>query len=176
MRYVNSLRVCLLTAVFSLASCKSQSGVASLRFVNPLRTDPPVDASKLRIEVSTTVFSEAEPIEPLALPQYPHAALAAHTGAITIVVKIRVGKDGLVKEVSRSLADTSFPTRFDSDFHRSIEAALAQWRFEPAEISRLEPVKDGPPIVADSTEAETSFDVEFRFSQSGAVTSKSLQP
>jgi hypothetical protein len=176
MRTSIPLWVCFLAAIFSLAGCESQTGVSSLKFVDPMRAEPPVDATKLRIEVPTKVFSDAEPIEPLALPQYPPAALAAHAGMVTIAVRITVGRDGLVKAVSRSLADVSVPTRFDRDFHSAIDAALAKWKFVPAETSVLEPVKDGPPIVTTSTEVETSFDVEFRFSPTGTVTEKGLQP
>ena len=160
----------LITLVF-LDGCQHSSGVASIKFIDSEHPQPPADARELKVEIGTTVFVEAQPIEPLAIPVYPRVALAANLGSVTIAVKISVDKDGRVEAVSPSMAGISLPTRFYQQFHEAIETAIAQWRFEPAKLARLEPAKKGPPIVTGEQNAETSFDIAFTFSRSGTVSS-----
>lgn len=118
----------------------------------------------MRIAAPTTVFIPAVPIEPLVDPVYPPAALAAGTGRVTFAVNVSVGKDGRVTAVRPSLAGVSIPTRFDPEFHEAIEAALAQWRFDPAKWAALVPQADGRPLVTGLEDTEDSFDLSFTFS------------
>ena len=158
----------------SLCGCTNPSGSSTYAFINPSYDAPPVDASSLKLTAPTAAFQDADPIEPLAVPRYPSAALSAGIPRVTITVRITVGKDGHVESIARSLADMSFPTRFDREFHAAIEGALRQWRFRPAELARLDVGSDGRPIITESEETDTSFDVQFTFSPSGAVTSNRL--
>ncbi len=127
----------------------------------------PRDASKLRIAKSMSVFVNAEPILPLAAPVYPKSALAARLGNVTIAVKITVGTNGRVTSTDPSFVRITLPTRFKDDFDAAIEAALSQWRFEPAQLARLDPQAADAPVVVGTEAAETSFDVVFTFTASG---------
>lgn len=168
MRRFIPFSLCLAVVSFS-PGCQHRTGVASFEFIDPAHPEPPTDARKLKVKIGTIVFVDANPIEPLAIPTYPPTALAANAGPITIAVRISVGADGRVNEINPSFAAVSFPSRYDAEFHKAIEAALAMWRFEPAQWAQLEPSKDGPPIVKSRTDTETSFDIVFTFTTSGSV-------
>lgn len=158
-------------ALIYLAGCKHQSGEASFKFIDSIHSQPATDAREMKLKIGTTVFVEAKPIEPLAIPIYPPIAVAADLGSVTIAVKISVNKDGRVEAVSPSMAGISLPTRFSHEFHEAVETAVKQWRFEPAKLARLEPAKSGPPFVTSTQDTETAFDVAFTFSSPGAVSS-----
>jgi hypothetical protein len=160
----------LFCAVVSFsAGCQHRTGSASFEFIDPTHIGPLTDARKLKLKVGTTVFVDAKPIEPLTIPTYPPSVLATNVGPTTIAVSITVGADGRVKEVNPSFGAVAFRSRYDDEFQKAIEAALATWRFEPAQRAQLEPSKDGPPIVQSATDTETSFDVLFTFTTSGSV-------
>ena len=85
-------------------------------------------------------------------------------GDVTIAVRFTVNVHGTVESIGPSFARITFPTRFKEDFDRAIEAALAQWRFKPAQLARLDPQVNDAPVVVGMQETETSFDVVFSFS------------
>ena len=156
-----------LSAILGIGGCQhARTGVSSFEFVDgpQMPTAKLRDASKLRIVKSMSVFVDAEPILPLASPVYPKSALAAGLGDVTIAVRFTVNVHGTVESIGPSFARITFPTRFKEDFDRAIEAALAQWRFKPAQLARLDPQVNDAPVVVGMQETETSFDVVFSFS------------
>lgn len=172
MKPLTFISSCLVGLSFCLAGCRHGPGATSFQFVDVNTPNPPTDARTLKLQVETSVLVDARPIEPLVPPTYPPTALAAHVGTVTIAVHITVGKNGRVTAVNPSMADVSIPTRFHDEFHQAIESALAQWHFEPAQQTQLEPGENGRPVVVGMTDVETSFDIAFTFSPPGTVSSK----
>ena len=156
-----------LSAILGIGGCQyARTGSSSFEFVDgpQMPTAKLRDASKLRIAKSMSVFMDAEPILPLAKPVYPKSALAAGLGDVSLAVKFSVNTHGRVESIGPSFARVTFPTRFKDDFDGAIEAALAQWRFKPAYLARLDPQVNDAPVVVGMEETETSFDVVFKFS------------
>ena len=90
-----------------------------------------------------------------------------------VAVHITVTRTGCVGDVGPSLRAVSIPNRFDAEFQQSVRAALAQWRFEPAQSYHLEVTKTaaGEPTYHETLRknAETYFDLVFTFTASGKV-------
>jgi hypothetical protein len=70
----------------------------------------------------------------LAEPVYPAAALAGRAGPVTMAVRVVVDVEGRATEVSQSVLAWSTPTVWAEGFRAAIEAAVARWRFRPAEV------------------------------------------
>jgi hypothetical protein len=164
---------CALLALACAGGCRhAPTGTAAVAFVDADRNrEPTVYASRYRMAQGRSVFVEARPIGPLAIPAYPPAALAAHAGTVVLHVNIAVGKDGLVGDLSPNRLAVDVPTRFDGEFLGAIRKAVAQWRFEPAQIARLEPGPGDAPIVVDSRDVETTLGIAFTFSSSRGTSS-----
>ncbi|MDI1250888.1 MAG: hypothetical protein PSV13_18635 [Lacunisphaera sp.] len=133
---------------------------------NPVAAEP-------REPVSMEQYEEASPIQPLATPVYPPRALAAKAGRVTIGVKITVDAAGRVSDIGPSLRAVTIPSRFDEDFQAAVRAAVSQWRFRPALSYRIEhaPMPDGSTYqrMIDRRRVETTFDLSFTFTATGAV-------
>ena len=112
------------------------------------------------------IYVDAKPVEPLAMPVYPPRALAAHAGDVTVKVDVTVSKEGRVSEMAPDILDFSTISRFHDDFRAAVEAAVSTWRFEPAQIDRLEPKANGQPIIVGSEAQERVFVVSFKFTES----------
>jgi TonB family protein len=158
----------LAPALFALAGCAHPSGSSSVQFVDSQNPAPAADAAKLDLRRPMTVFVQAKPELPLAEPAYPEAALRARLPATTIAVTLRIGRDGRVEDIEPSTSALRIPTRFDAEFDSAIREVVGRWQFEPAKRARLVPSRDGP-MVTEAEDVETSLDVYFEFSQSGAV-------
>ena len=177
-RFRLSLSFALAGAV--LAGCRhvvvapvADEGTSSFKFVEP---PPPAPAKKAAVAVGeprpADQVSHAQPIWPLARPAYPATALAAHAGFATVGVCITVDTAGRVSDVGPSPVCLSTPSPFAAEFRAAVEAAVAQWRFRPAEIRHFEIVKhpDGDYLHLKSREvAEWKFDVSFTFNANGDV-------
>jgi TonB family protein len=166
---------CAVLALALASGCQhAATGTAAFAFVDPgHEREPGVDASDYKITEGTSVFVDAKPIPPLAMPAYPARALAARAGTVWVHVTVTIGADGLVSDISPNRTAVDIPTRFDEDFQESIRAALLQWRFEPAQVADLEPRAGDAPFVADSRDVESKLGVVFTFSSSGNVSSSS---
>ena len=156
----------------AVASTSLDEGTSSYRFVDP--TLPPTKKGGLGVseKLPTEQVINAQPIMPLATPIYPPTALAAHAGLATIGVRITVDAAGRVADVRPSLASVTVPSSFGTEFRAAVDAAVAQWRFRPAEIRHLELVKDvGGDFqrVTAREKTEWAFDVEFAFTAMGDV-------
>jgi hypothetical protein len=151
--------------------CQHPQTSTSFQFVNSSHPAVSGGAQEIRIEATRTVFIDAIPIGPLALPLFPRRAEAAHLGTVTILMRILVGADGRLEGSERNVADFRTPTPFDVDLVEAIKVAVALWRFEPAQIAQIAPQAEGNPIIVSSTTTATSFDVAFTFSPSGRVNS-----
>jgi len=162
----------LLTFVASwfAISCAHPAKNVSFTFVE-LAAGPAgtADADKYNISSGETVFVDARPIEPLATPLYPTGYPKPNADPVTIVVKFVVGADGRVEEIGRSIADFSVPTPFSGECFESVKDALAQWRFEPAQIAVVKPQANGRPLIVSSTPTERRFEIAVTFSSSGRV-------
>lgn len=150
------------------------TGGSSFSFVQP----PPAAASRAvaaepKEPTSIEHYREAMPVRPLATPAYPPKALAAKAGKVTIGVKITVDATGRVADIGPSLLAVTIPSRFDAEFQEAVRAAVAQWRFRPAETFRLETVTmpEGGSYqrMIDHRNVETSFDLSFTFTATGTV-------
>jgi TonB family protein len=150
------------------------SGTSSFAFIEPPVAAPRASAAaEPREPVSMEQYEEASPITPLATPVYPPRALAAKVGRVTIGVKITVDATGRVSDIGPSLRAVTIPSRFDADFQEAVRAAVSQWRFSPALSYRLEdvPMPDGSTYqrMTDRRRVETTFDLSFTFTATGAV-------
>jgi hypothetical protein len=154
-----------------VTGCQHDVRTTSFKFIDAAALPPPTDASELRIEKSRTIFVDAEPIEPLARPDWPDVKPSPRSLPLILKVRILVDEDGRVGGVTKSIADTSLASSFSSRCFDSIKAAVEQWRFEPARLMVLEPQADGRPLVVSSSLTGTSFEVAFTFSSTGVVDS-----
>lgn len=116
----------------------------------------------------------AEPIEPLATPAFPRALLGRASTPVAVGVRVGLGPDGRVQEVGPSLVAFSSGGEHAEVFRAAVEAAVARWRFRPAEIRRLEPRTGAPGIgeywqVVRAQPTEDAFDVLFTFTSTGEV-------
>lgn len=150
---------------------------SSVRFVEPpVAPLPPTPPADVKIVPATMSTVPAEPIPPLALPVYPASIPRKERPAVALVgVHITIDTSGRVANVSSSLYAFSTPDPHAAEFRAAAEAALAQWRFTPAELRRYKPV-DGPRgqqgyvRVIGQEPIEWGFDVAFTFNAAGDVT------
>jgi hypothetical protein len=125
------------------------------------------------------VLVPADAVLPLVLPIYPKAALAAKAGVATVGVKITVDANGRVSDVGPSLVAFSTPGPHATEFREAVEAAVAQWKFVPAEIRHLVPMKGGEKefwAVTRTDKTEWTCDVVFTFNADGGVVSGAPVP
>ncbi|HUR56249.1 MAG TPA: hypothetical protein VM029_00965 [Opitutaceae bacterium] len=148
-------------------------GQSSFRFVTP----PAPPASKkepaLTTERPRITVVPAEPIEPLAAPVYPKLPAGVRPALATIGVRVTIDTEGRVSDISPSLLSFSTPGPATAALREAVEAAIAQWRFTPAEIHQLEPMR-GPDrseylLMKSSEKTEWNFDVAFTFTSTGEV-------
>jgi hypothetical protein len=115
----------------------------------------------------------AEPVPPLALPVFPPVARGKTTLPMMVGVRLTVGIDGRVADVAPSFVAVSTPGPFAAEFRSAVEAAVAKWRFLPAEIRHLAPGRtpQGKDYwnVTRTDKTEDAIDVVFTFSPSGEV-------
>lgn len=156
------------------ASSSPPAGQSSIRFV-AAPAEAPVGESEFAVKAGPPreLFRDATPVGLLATPIYPPVALAAHAGQMTVGARITVDAAGRVSNVGPSLVALSIPSRFSNEFQAAVEAAVAQWRFQPARILYLEQAPDGDggtySRVAREEKTDTYFDVVFTFTASGEV-------
>lgn len=157
------------------AAAPPDDGRSSFRFVTPPRASPRETGATLVQEKPRETVTPAEPILPLAVPVYPNIPRRARPPIATVGVRITIDPAGSVTDVRSSLLAFSTPGPHAAEFHEAVEAALAQWRFHPAEVHRVEPIK-GPDrgdylMVKGSEKIEWTFDLAFTFNASGDVLS-----
>lgn len=151
----------------------SATGESSFEFQRVNQAGPPGKGNytpQLVGSEAKNLFTPASPIGKLAAPAYPPAALAAHAGRAKVVLRVTVATDGTVNQVTPSLAGLPFANPFTDQFQAAAEAAVRQWRFEPAEVRRLEPRDAGGTTiwsVTDSEKREMTFEVTFTFTENG---------
>jgi hypothetical protein len=163
-------RVLLVVAVCFASGCARTAQTVSFKFVRPAGLPAgAVDDQKIEIKRGETVFVDARPIEPLAEPGYPPGFSLRAGETLTLVVRIVVGADGRVEDVRKSLADFSLPSAFSEQCLDAVKAAVAQWRFEPAQLAVVQPQPNGRPLIVSSTPTERPFEIAFTFSSSGRV-------
>src|SRR5688572_8225817 len=132
MRFSKAFFIALPASLVAIGCARSAKNV-SLKFVNPAAgPSGTLAAHHQGITRGETVFVDAKPIQPLALPIYPAGSAKPDANPVTIVVRFVVGADGRVEEIGRSIADFSVPTPFSRACFEAVTDAVARWRFEPA--------------------------------------------
>jgi hypothetical protein len=118
----------------------------------------------------------AEPIQPLVAATYPARAFAARAGFATVGVRLTIDVAGHVAHVEQSFQAFTSPSAWEAEFRAAVEAAVAQWRFHPAEEESIQRVKqlDGSEryLVRHTEPVEWTLDVAFTFNESGSVLPK----
>ena len=114
-------------------------------------------------------FIEPRPVA-MPLPAFPADALAAGAPPATVVVRIVLGTDGHVAQVTDSPLAASTTGPYAASFRAAVEAALAGWDFHPGFIDT---VKDGLDLDGDGKadytillrhqEVPVTYDVGFEF-------------
>jgi len=125
------------------------------------------------------VFIPATPDGPLAVPVYPPAALAAHAGRVTVVLEITIGTDGRVGDVRPGMAGIPFGGPFSAQFQAAAEAAMARWRFRPAELRHIEPREEGGETIWSmvfTEKRELTTEVSFTFTETGGAVLENRRP
>jgi hypothetical protein len=125
------------------------------------------------------VFVQATPDNVLAAPVYPPAALAAHAGRVTLVLQITIDTEGRVMNVLPGIAGVPVGGPFAGQFRAAAEAAMAQWRFRPAELRHIVPRQDeGDTIwsLASTEKCEMTTDVAFTFTETGGTVLENQKP
>ena len=182
-------RVCILSLSFVLGAMigchhapRAIEGSSAFTFVEP---PPPPTPLKPKRESSEEARRQIEallvaaPIQPLAKPVYPPAALGRERMPVFVGVRITVDAEGRVADIRASPVVLSTPTPRADEFRAAVEDALRQWRFRPAELRKLAPVVDAPgaPAWALVSREKTDyvFDVSFFFQSTGEVVARGLK-
>jgi hypothetical protein len=148
---------------------------ASFRFVLPPSLGRPAGETTAPSAPPRERVIPAEPILPLAVPAYPKIPRAERPATAGVGVRITIDPAGRVTEVGLSVYAFSTPGPHAAEFRAAVEAAVAQWRFVPAEVIHYEPL-GGPEGAAylratGSETIEWSYDVAFTFNAAGDVLS-----
>lgn len=161
----------------SVSVDSATKGRSGYRFVAPGPSlSPPTTIEAMPTGVRMDVVEPPEPIEPLTKPVYPPSALAGRAGVVTVGVRITIDETGRVTDIGESVWALSTPTAWDKEFRAAVDAAVATWRFAPAQRQQVKRVK--PRIGPDFVRIERSeampwtYDVSFTFSASGDVVSQ----
>jgi hypothetical protein len=158
------------------ARAPAPAGTSSFTFIDGQPDEPPrllrgSGSEQPRVPVDALV--PAEPVLPLARPVFPPAARGKTALPMMVGVRLTVGTDGRVADVVPSFVAVSTPGPFAAEFRAAVEAAVAEWRFLPAEIRHLVPGRtpQGKDYwnVARTDKTEDAIDVVFTFSPSGEV-------
>lgn len=148
-------------------------GSSSVAFVEPPPTPPPTSRGAAAPEPTIRAdYREARLRKPFGLPVYPAPALQAKAGRATVGVHITVDADGRVAAITSSMFAISTPGRFAADFRDAVEAALRQWRFDPARVEYFETVDEGGVTfhrVRRTETIEADLDLSFTFTANGRV-------
>ena len=190
---MNAIRLSLrsLVACELLLAIGCQQAVRSPRPVTGASTfqfvERPVSASAGSAAQAVTLAREpvdvkvkAEPVLPLATPVYPRTALGRVRLPVTVGVRINVDAGGRVSHVGASLVAFSSGGEFGEEFRGAVEAAVAQWRFQPAEWRHMEPRTGGAGLgdywqITRKQAVDDAFDVAFTFSSRGDVVTEGLR-
>ena len=115
------------------------------------------------------VFMPPRPLE-TPLPSYPQSELVRNTAPVTVVVRIFVGTDGSVDQVSDSPLEGSRRIDTGDPFRASVEQAVRGWRFVSGRVRTLAESEgsDGERkpdfrVIADETPVRTYLDLRFTF-------------
>lgn len=139
---------------------------------------PPAEAAAKDAKVAVQeALGKDEWVPPRALgklaePVYPAAALAAGAGPVTMGMRVVVDAEGRVADVGPSVRAWSMPTPWAAEFRAAIEAAVAQWRFRPAEVRHFTTVTNAEGSyrsMTGSEKTEWALHVTFSFKVNGGA-------
>jgi hypothetical protein len=160
---------------------KRAEGASGFKFVEgslgQLRHPPVEDLAALVPGTPGTPIEiklKANPIRPLATPAYPPALLGRVRLPVAVGVHITVDETGRVAHVGPSLVAFSTGGEWAGEFREAVEAALAQWRFRPAEIRGIvqkqeESGRGSYWLTLSKRPVDDAFDVAFTFTATGEV-------
>jgi len=175
------LKILTVASALVLAGCQHPrtsfrpDGTSSFQFISPPPakvTAGPAAAPDGAPSPGRISVIEPQPMGALTTPVYPPAALAARAGLVTVGMALTVDGTGRVSSVAPSLRSYSTPTPWAAEFVAAVEAAVASWRFRPAEIMHFEVVRhpNGNYMRLLSREKmEWKYDVSFTFGATGDV-------
>ena len=157
-------------------------GTSTFRFVArppaPPKARPAAEPSEETAPAQSAVRKiRARPIQPLAKPVYPAALLGRVSLPVTVGVRINVDAEGRVTYVGDSFVAISTWGEYAGEFRAAVEEALAQWRFQPAEVRHLV-LQDGGPgqgsywLTTRTQNLDDWFDLSFTFAAKGGVLSE----
>jgi len=129
---------------------------------------PTAGGEKPRPEVGETFYAPQPTYTPL--PSYPVSALMEQAAPARVAVRIVIGRDGRVEEITGSPVEESSGGPFAAAFRAAVDDALRLWTFIPGVYRRLRPGGDldgdGTPDWQDATESrgvEVFYDLRFTF-------------
>jgi len=156
-----------------VAGAARMEGRSAFEFVRPPAA-PESGASKGAVKPveAKDEFVAPRAIGRLAEPVYPAVALAAGAGPVSLSLRLVVDTEGKVAEVSQSMLAFSTPTPWAAEFRAAAEAAVAQWRFRPAEVRHFTTVTNAQGTyrsMTDSEKTEWALHVVFTFNATGGT-------
>ena len=157
-----------LLVVALLAGCRSKPEVASppVGSVDVALVPPPMGAARLALE-SSQAFVFPNLLEPVAIPAYPGDLLSLRLEPMTLCVEVVISERGDVSGVTRRIDDTcpDDAGTHETQFAQAMQAAVLQWRYDPALICRT---PDGRPsgdacAEPDALESPTALRLSYAF-------------
>jgi len=157
-------------ASMAVPAAEPVHGLSALTILTPGRSaaeteDPRPADSKYR------ELLPPRPIGELKGPTYPEEPLRDGYGAAVVVVRVFLDADGSVVDIEDSPVSPSTGGRYSAQFRSTVEEAVRQWKFQPAEYRRYDQGKDlngdGKPdymVLVDSKPVPVHFDARFDFS------------
>lgn len=141
---------------------------SSFRTIELPSTPPAQGKAKGDIEfvASSEQYREARAVGKPVKPVYPAKALAARAGKVIVGLHVALDPQGRIRDIRPSILTFSTPGPFAEDFRQAAEAALRQWKFEPARIERIETVTENGFTynrVKGTEYVDAEFDLEFTF-------------
>lgn len=161
--FTSAWRIAFLTAVIAVeAGCAATRGRVSMEVV-PTRELPVAQSTKeVQLKVSDEIVIDAEPKALLVPPKFP-PRIHALKEPVVVPMRIVVGVDGTVTNVSLQPGRFSATIPYSSEFESEIRKATRQWLFIPARIIYTKPDGSGGQDYVGERKVEMYFDMDFTF-------------
>lgn len=154
------------------APVREEGGRSSFTVVEPPPVLPVGASAETTEPTHHGQYRDAHLRNPVTLPVYPARALKARAGRATVGVHVTIDAGGRVADITTSMFVFSTPGPFATDFRDAVEAAVRQWKFDPARVEYLETRTENDFTynrVTRTENVEAELDLAFTFTADGRV-------